>query len=36
MASIYKSVAELIGRTPLLEITNIEREKELKAKQNDC
>ena len=32
MASIYKSVAELIGRTPLLEITNIEREKELKAK----
>lgn len=32
MASIYKSVTELIGRTPLLEITNIEREKELKAK----
>ena len=32
MAEIYKSVTELIGRTPLLEITNIEREQDLKAK----
>lgn len=29
---IYKSVTELIGRTPLLEVKNIEREKGLKAK----
>lgn len=29
---IYQSVTELIGRTPLLEVNNIEREKELKAK----
>ena len=29
---IYQSVTELIGRTPLLEVKNIEREKGLKAK----
>ena len=29
---VYQSVTELIGRTPLLEVKNIERENELKAK----
>lgn len=29
---VYQSVTELIGRTPLLEVKNIEREKKLKAK----
>ena len=29
---VYQSVTELIGRTPLLEVKNIEKEKELKAK----
>lgn len=29
---VYHSVTELIGRTPLLEVGNIEREKKLKAK----
>lgn len=29
---VYQSVTELIGRTPLLEVRNIEKEKELKAK----
>lgn len=29
---VYQSVTELIGRTPLLEVKNIEREKGLKAK----
>lgn len=32
MAKIYKSVGELIGSTPLLELTNIEKELNLKAK----
>ena len=32
MATIYKSAAELIGNTPLLEVTNIERDIGLKAK----
>lgn len=32
MAVIYKSVAELIGRTPLFEAVNIEREQGLKAR----
>lgn len=32
MAKIYTSVDELIGRTPLLELTNIERQSGLKAK----
>ncbi len=32
MATIYKSAAELIGNTPLLEVTNIEKELGLKAK----
>ena len=32
MAAIYKSASELIGNTPLLEITNIERDLGLKAK----
>ena len=32
MAAIYKSVTELIGRTPLLETVNIEKDRELKAK----
>lgn len=29
---VYKSVTELIGRTPLLEVSNIEKEEGLKAK----
>ena len=29
---IYKNITELIGRTPLLEVTNIEQEKQLKAR----
>ena len=32
MSKIYKSADELIGRTPLLELTNIEKEFNLKAK----
>ena len=32
MANIYKSAAELIGNTPLLEVTNIERDLGLKAR----
>ena len=32
MAKIYKSAAELIGKTPLVEISNIEKELGLKAK----
>ena len=32
MSKIYTSVTELIGRTPLLELTNIEKEFNLKAK----
>lgn len=32
MANIYKSADQLIGRTPLLELTNIEKEFGLKAK----
>lgn len=32
MANIYKSAAELIGHTPLLELCNIEKEYNLKAK----
>ena len=32
MATIYKSAAELIGNTPLLEVTNIERDLGLKAR----
>ena len=31
MAKIYKSAAELIGNTPLVEVTNIEKEFDLKA-----
>ena len=31
MSKIYKSASELIGNTPLLEITNIEKELGLKA-----
>ena len=31
MSNIYKSALELIGRTPLLEVTNIEKKLELKA-----
>ena len=30
--AIYKSADKLIGKTPLLELTNIEREQSLKAK----
>ena len=33
MAKIYKGVSELIGKTPLLEVTNIEKELELEASQ---
>lgn len=32
MANIYKSAAELIGNTPLVEVTNIEKEAALEAK----
>ena len=32
MARVYTSVDQLIGRTPLLELTNIEKELGLKAK----
>lgn len=32
MGKIYKSAAELIGKTPLLELSNIEKKDELKAK----
>ncbi len=32
MAKIYKNAAELIGTTPLVEVTNIEKELALKAK----
>lgn len=32
MAAIYQSVSQLIGRTPLLELTNIEREDNLDAR----
>ena len=32
MAKIYTSITELIGKTPLLELTNIEKELGLKAK----
>ncbi len=32
MANIYRSAAELIGKTPLLELTNIEKEFGLKAR----
>ncbi len=32
MANIHKSATELIGKTPLLEVTNLEKEKGLKAK----
>lgn len=32
MSKIYKSAAELIGNTPLLELTNIEKKYSLKAK----
>ena len=32
---IYKNITELIGRTPLLEVTNIEQDKQLKARSPD-
>ena len=32
MAKIYKSAVELIGNTPLLELTHIEKKYDLKAK----
>lgn len=32
MANIYTSADQLIGRTPLLELSNIEKEYGLKAK----
>ena len=32
MSKIYKSVVDLIGKTPLIELTNIEKEYNLKAK----
>ena len=31
MAKIYKSIEELIGRTPLMELSNLERKLELHA-----
>ena len=32
MATIYQSLTELIGRTPLLELRNIEKAENLQAK----
>lgn len=32
MAKIYKSITELVGRTPLFEVENIEKQRNLKAK----
>ena len=32
MSKVYKSLTDLIGRTPLLELTNYEKKNELKAK----
>lgn len=32
MAKVYKSLTDLIGKTPLLELTNYEKKNELKAK----
>ena len=32
MAKIFKTADELIGRTPLLELTHIEKELDLQAK----
>ncbi|MDD3169819.1 MAG: pyridoxal-phosphate dependent enzyme, partial [Eubacteriales bacterium] len=32
MEKVYKSLTELIGRTPLLELTNYEKKYELKAR----
>ena len=32
MGKIYKSVTELVGRTPLLEVQNIEEQLQLGAK----
>ncbi|MDE5860769.1 MAG: pyridoxal-phosphate dependent enzyme, partial [Ruminococcus sp.] len=32
MSKIYKSIAELVGRTPLLELTNYEKKHNLQAK----
>ena len=32
MANIYQSATELIGKTPLLEVTNLEKTKGLEAK----
>ena len=32
MGKIYKSATELIGKTPLLELTHIEKKYDLKAK----
>lgn len=32
MARIYESIAELVGRTPLLELKNLEKKHDLKAK----
>ncbi|NOW22645.1 cysteine synthase [Clostridium butyricum] len=31
MSKIYKNLAELVGRTPLLEVTNYSKRKDLKA-----
>ena len=31
MSNIYKNVTELVGGTPLLELTNIEKEEQLEA-----
>ena len=32
MSNVYKSVTELIGKTPLVELTNIEKEFDLKVR----
>ena len=34
MSKIYKSLSELIGKTPLLELTNYEKENELSQSLN--
>ena len=32
MANIYKSITELVGRKPILEVSNIEKELKLEAR----
>ena len=34
MSKIYQGAVELIGNTPLVEVTNLEKKQELKINQN--